>query len=389
MSPVATILRLAYLVLATAAARAVVAQILPPSAARRSRLVFAACGAVALAAWLVPLAGGHGMYGTVPVVGIPLRWFGNAWLVLCTLVWTAGLPLAAADRLLAHRRPDAPPESPSRRRALVLAGRALPVLGVAATAAGTAASFPVRLRRETISIGRLPAGLDGFRIGFLSDAHLGPVTPPERLRRAVSELDDAGIHLLAFGGDLADDRGLVDEAFAALDSTRAVYGAVACAGNHEHHFGLDLFRRAAARSGVRFPVDASFVLRRGGAELRVVGADYPVTRGSEDREAAMERSAARAFRDVRPGETVLCLSHHPEFVDFAAPRGVALMLAGHYHGGQVALAGVPLLSPLWKHVRGRYVEGSTHLYVTTGVGHWMPFRVGTPCEAVVVELRAA
>ena len=38
---------------------------------------------------------------------------------------------------------------------------------------------------------------------------------------------------------------------------------------------------------------------------------------------------------------------------------------------------------------GRYRQGDSHLYVSGGTGHWLPFRVGVPAEVTVLTLRAA
>ena len=36
---------------------------------------------------------------------------------------------------------------------------------------------------------------------------------------------------------------------------------------------------------------------------------------------------------------------------------------------------------------GAYEDGACRLFVTSGLGHWMPFRLGCPPEVVVLELR--
>ena len=91
------------------------------------------------------------------------------------------------------------------------------------------------------------------------------------------------------------------------------------------------------------------------------------------------------------GDTVIVMSHRPSAFDFTAPRNVSLTLAGHTHGGQVGFMGRSILessfpeSYLW----GHYRSGSSHLYTTSGMGHWFPFRLGCPPEAPVIELTRA
>ena len=64
-----------------------------------------------------------------------------------------------------------------------------------------------------------------------------------------------------------------------------------------------------------------------------------------------------------------------------------LTLSGHTHGGQVSLFGwspVALSSPEWG---GMTYEGSRAIYVSTGLGALIPFRLGLPGEIVVITLK--
>jgi predicted MPP superfamily phosphohydrolase len=68
----------------------------------------------------------------------------------------------------------------------------------------------------------------------------------------------------------------------------------------------------------------------------------------------------------------LLLYHSPDLMPEAARAGIDLFLAGHTHGGQVRLPLVGALvtsSKYWKRYEmGLYVEGSTQLYVSRGIG---------------------
>ena len=68
---------------------------------------------------------------------------------------------------------------------------------------------------------------------------------------------------------------------------------------------------------------------------------------------------------------VLLLSHDPDAFP-AVPARVSLTLAGHTHGGQVAIPGLrrPFVPSRYgeRYVHGHMVEGGRHLYVSSGVG---------------------
>jgi predicted MPP superfamily phosphohydrolase len=166
-------------------------------------------------------------------------------------------------------------------------------------------------------------------------------------------------------------------------------------GNHDHWRGQDRILEgyeslAKREAPVRQLVDESLVIEHAGERLRVVGVDYPMGgRNPLMKAQRMRRSAEVAFQGTSPGETVLCLSHHPSFFPYAAERGAHLTLAGHTHGGQVALLGIPLFGFVFEYMLGRYKHKDSHLYVSGGTGHWLPFRIGIPAEVTILTLRKA
>ena len=74
----------------------------------------------------------------------------------------------------------------------------------------------------------------------------------------------------------------------------------------------------------------------------------------------------------KEGEPMVLLGHEPDFADIVIEaRPVDLMLAGHTHGGQVRLPGLPpmFLPALGvKYVHGLFHVGDMQLYVNRGLG---------------------
>jgi uncharacterized protein len=339
-------------------------------------------------------------------LALPAGWLVSTWVmasaasILLALGWLAVRPLGvrfAHWYRNAQLRDRASSLNTSRRRFLS-SSVALPGVAISIGAGGAfegASEFAVR--RVELQIRNLPQGLDGFRIGQISDVHIGDFVRPQYLARAVDAMNDAHVDLQVMTGDLIDDLSLLDATFAALGRCRAPHGMLAVLGNHEKFRGLgsvlDAYARHRDSGPVRLLVDENIVLDQRGVPLRVVGVDFPM-RGTarvsrqEERDALMRVSAEKAFRGVAPGETVLCLTHHPEFFPFAAERGAAVTLAGHTHGGQVAVLGRALLQT-YRYMRGHYRRGAGQLYVSSGTGHWLPFRLGVPTEVTILTLRAA
>jgi len=97
-----------------------------------------------------------------------------------------------------------------------------------------------------------------------------------------------------------------------------------------------------------------------------------------------------ALARVPPGEPVLMLAHDPDLFPLV-PERVALTVAGHTHGGQVALPYVrrPFIPSYFgeRFARGHVVEHGRHLVVGAGLGtSGAPIRLLAPPELLVLEL---
>jgi predicted MPP superfamily phosphohydrolase len=78
-------------------------------------------------------------------------------------------------------------------------------------------------------------------------------------------------------------------------------------------------------------------------------------------------------------------------LDRASELGIDLMLAGHIHGGQLALEsihhGLNLGHLLYRYTSGWYEKNGTRLYVNRGIGTTgFPIRFGARPEITIFEL---
>jgi predicted MPP superfamily phosphohydrolase len=85
------------------------------------------------------------------------------------------------------------------------------------------------------------------------------------------------------------------------------------------------------------------------------------------------------------------LYHYPDLIDRLASKQVDLLLAGHTHGGQIALpffGAIVTLSKGWKrYERGLYRVGESYLYVNRGLGTDLPaIRFFARPEIAVIDL---
>lgn len=329
------------------------------------------------------------------------------WTSMAAVTMLIGIPLVLAKGLLLlarwlyvkmQRGRAVAGKSVDRERRYFLTSGALLAVSAGISTIGTLQSMrSFEVQREEVTVSGLPQGLDGFRIGQITDIHVGNFVDPRELAAAVEALNQANVDLQVMTGDLIDDAKKAEETFNALEQCTAKHGMLAILGNHEKMLCLDevlaQYKRRASRGILRLLVDESTVLVHGSTPLKVVGVDYPMEKGGShalpiaQRDVYMKASAEKAFAEIRKDEIVICLSHHPDFFPFAADRGARLTLAGHTHGGQIALFGRPLFS-VFDHMLGWYQRDESQLYVSGGLGQWLPFRLGVPKSITVITLRA-
>jgi predicted MPP superfamily phosphohydrolase len=129
--------------------------------------------------------------------------------------------------------------------------------------------------------------------------------------------------------------------------------------------------------------------------LNLIGVDYQQARFSRDHDGHLvDRYLEGSEKLVMPDMVNILLSHNPNSFDRAAELGIDLTLAGHSHGGQLALSfvnrGITLVRPETRYVSGWYEKPGSQLYVNRGMGTTgPPIRLGARPEITVLELTGA
>lgn len=140
----------------------------------------------------------------------------------------------------------------------------------------------------------------------------------------------------------------------------------------------------ASVQGWRVLRDEVAVVDVDGTRLHLVGLD--------DRPRTDAADALPGLLATLPaGAPAIVLVHHPAAFPAIATTGVALTLAGHTHGGQLAIPGLPRLNPARLFVTrfdgGLFVENGATLHVSAGLGtSGQRVRIGVPREIVVLTL---
>ncbi|MCP4037173.1 MAG: metallophosphoesterase, partial [bacterium] len=241
-----------------------------------------------------------------------------------------------------------------------------------------------------LSLKNLPAQTRRLDIAHITDLHVGPLLRGPRLSEFVERINRLDTDLVVITGDIFDfDPRYIEEGCRELAKLRARHGVYAVLGNHDHYTGTE-----AVVAGLREQT-AIRLLRDEWARIDIPGGQFVIV-GLEDPEdgwmdkqsehAELDRLAAEIPEDLPS----LLLVHRPSFFHHAEELGFPLVLAGHTHGGQIALpfaTHANMARMISERTRGLFRRGDSQMYVNRGLGMaGLPMRLNCPREITLIQL---
>lgn len=245
----------------------------------------------------------------------------------------------------------------------------------------------LKIERVEIQVPGLPAALDGFRIGQISDLHLEPFTTQEDIWDAVQTVNSLKPDLVAVTGDFVTNNtkaaGLVADTVSHLKADHGVYASL---GNHDFWSGPGDVVRALQQKNI--PVLSN-------ETRRILTDKGALWLGGIDSVYINKPDVRKTLQDWKDTQPLILMMHEPDAADEIAAAGVkALQLSGHTHGGQLVF-GKRSPSPIRrarhgkKYLAGHYKVGGLELYVNRGIGCvGVPLRIGAPPEVTEITLRS-
>ncbi len=283
-------------------------------------------------------------------------------------------------------------EDELQRRRHAFTGLALGVCAVLAVAVALGgvidAEARMVVRRKTLQMENLPPALSGLKVVQLTDTHLGRFFDLNRWDKALQLIQNEQPDLLLLTGDIVDD---LEQLPAALDKLAELrsdipLGIYVCLGNHEYFRDISAVRRSFAAAGIPVLSNENRPLIKENEQFYLLGADYPLTRDPAEREALVEEYMEQAMAGASRRSFRLLMAHHPDFIDAGFRHGIPLTMTGHTHGGQFGWGERSLFEGAFSYTRGLYRQGDFYGFVSSGAGHWLPFRLNCPPEIVVFTL---
>lgn len=256
----------------------------------------------------------------------------------------------------------------------------------------------------------LPAAFDGYRIVQFSDAHVGSLNGSRQwmVQRAIDSINAQHADAIVFTGDMQNiwpDE--LPPEISYFRHLRAKDGVFAVLGNHDYACYQDCDeaekqvnceKTIKAFRDMRFDLllNENRIIRRDSDSIVIAGMENWGTVKRMPRKGDVRKTLAgiETANNQPPKANsqqpfIVMLQHDPScWREKILPECKAqLTLSGHTHGGQLSLFGWSPVSLSYSEWGGMTYEGSRAIFVSTGLGGLIPFRLGLPGEIVVITLK--
>lgn len=263
--------------------------------------------------------------------------------------------------------------------------------------------YQYKVHTTVLEFENLPEAFEGFKIGQMSDMHLGTFDNIKKVKKGIQIFQDQNTDIMLFTGDMVNS--LAEEAVPYIDlfkDLNAPFGKFTVMGNHDYgDHGSPTAKTAYIKNiqqlegiekqmGMRWLKNENVPLVKDGDTIYLAGVDnwgLPPFPQHGDLKAATQH--------IKPTDFTILLSHDPSHWRhevLQSESNVDLTLSGHTHGMQF---GIEIGRLKWSPVKYRYPDWAglyesmgKYLYVNRGFGNiGYPGRIGIWPELTVIELR--
>lgn len=255
------------------------------------------------------------------------------------------------------------------------------------------------VRQHTITVPDLPPSFDGLRIAHLSDLHLEMFQgQPGFIRALVDSVNAVRPDLIVFTGDLVSRQSSELLPFIdILSQLQAPYGVMSILGNHDYGIygpfhgstlaierDFQLLKEYERQMGWDLLLNQHRFIRRDDAQIAVIGVE------NEGKSGKVRRADLPiALQGVPDSCFKLLLTHDPYHWrhEVTLHPTIQLTLAGHTHAAHFRIGNLSPSRLVFSEWAGLYQEGRQQLFISSGIGGMLPFRLGAWPEIDVLTLK--
>ena len=293
---------------------------------------------------------------------------------------------------------------PNKRYGTVV-GILLAAIEISLVTYGMTAGFnQLEVRQIEYVSADLPAAFDGYRIVQFSDAHVGSMTGSRQklVQQLIDSINGQAADMIVFTGDMQNI--LPEELIPPMLSFRQLYardGVYAVLGNHDYAVyqacddeekaqNCQLTKDIICKMGFDLLLNEHRIIHRDSDSIVVAGMENWGLAERMPKNGDVKKTLNSQSSIIHhPSDFVVMLQHDPTcWREKILPEcNAQLTLSGHTHGGQFSLFGWSPVAMSYRDWYGIAYEGSRALYVSSGAGSLIPFRLNQPREIVVITLR--
>jgi len=332
---------------------------------------------------------GVGIYSGVRVIQ-SLGVYTNVILFFYSLALLVFLPFS---RLINRLQKKSSKKVDKKRRAIIkVATYVPPAIGLGIAFIGFKdAHKRIAIKKKLFYFKDLPPDLDGMRILQLSDLHLGLFSYFQELNSLINRVEGAQVDIVLITGDMCDHPPSFPKILETIQTLNPPLGFYASLGNHDYIRGVENTIKVFSDTKIKLLINQSVIIKRNEARMLLTGIDDPrYLKG--DTVTPLRSYTKLALKNIPEADFKVMMSHRPNGIIPASENGFDLVLSGHTHGHQIGIGGRSIFEVLGLahgYYYGLYNIGKTQLYVTGGMGHWIPYRLGVPAEAPIIVLNKA
>jgi uncharacterized protein len=308
-----------------------------------------------------------------------LIWIGSFWLAFMTYIFMS-LVIVDILRLINHFVHFFPffitndIEKTKRLTAIVII-----TLSFIIVAGGFINSKVIIERKYNVKIKKTAGDLKTLKIALASDLHLGTIYSYGFMYELSERLNNMKPDIILLAGDIIDeDLGPVVKYDVGehLKRLKAKYGVYAITGNHEYIGGVS--------AAVKYLTEHNITVLRD-SSVKIDNSFYVV--GRDDRSNRNRLPIDLIIKDADKSLPLIMMDHQPFHLEEAKQSKIDLQVSGHTHNGQLWPFNY-LVEKIYDLAWGYKIDGSTHYYVSCGVGGWgPPIRTGSRPEIININLK--
>lgn len=266
------------------------------------------------------------------------------------------------------------------------------------------AVYKFKVHHHSIAFKNFPATFNGLKIVQLSDLHLGSFNYNyNKLEPAIEKINNLQPDYIVITGDLVNNYAWELKGWEIVFSKLiAKKGKYAILGNHDYgdysKWNSENAKLENFEAIKQFYKSIDFKLLLNESDVISDDTNHIALIGTENWDKAPQKQYSdleKAIEGIKSVPFKILLSHNPSHWEDEVlyKTDIALTLAGHTHGMQVAFQFKNLQwSPIkykYKYWAGLYKQNEQYLYVNRGLG-WLgfPARIGMRPEITLLELRS-